>query len=179
MLFILLLAVSVSLDTLGLSISYGIAGIRIPCKTRIFVALLNGGMTGLALWLGERFLTHVPKLWLSVAGGMILLILGVRALWMTLGGDGTTNYDRDRSRVIDLREGAALGFALALDSVSASFGIVGQGGYVCLFPVCTAFLCALFLWVGEVWIRPARYLNSLSGIVLILLGLCRLGAAFF
>ena len=88
-------------------------------------------------------------------------------------------YDKDNSRSIDIKEGSALGSALALDSVSAALSLVGQGTVIWLFPICTAFLCGAFLWIGGQRIYHVRRLNGISGILLILLGLFRVLPVFF
>lgn len=179
MLLVLLLALSVSLDTLGIGMAYAMAGIRIPNRTRVLVAALNGILTGLALYLGERCLYRIPELWFQLVGGSILIVLGIKTLWNALGDNRAAQYDRDNSRSIDLREGCALGLALALDSISAAFGIVGQGAGRVFFPFCTAFLCGFFLWVGERHSYNVRRLNGVSGVILIILGLLRLFPLFF
>ena len=48
---ILLLSVSVSLDTLGIGMSYAIEGIRIPWQTRFIVALTNMVLTFMSVLL--------------------------------------------------------------------------------------------------------------------------------
>lgn len=172
--FVLLLALSVSLDTLGIGMAYAMAGIRIPGKTRLLVAALNGVLTGLALDLGKRCLYRVPEAVFALIGGGILLILGIKTLWNALGDNKAAQYDRDHSRSIDLGEGCVLGLALAVDSVSAALGIVGQGRGTILFPLCTAFLCGFFLWVGGRHCYNIRRLNGVSGVILIMFGLFRI-----
>lgn len=179
MLLVILLALSVSLDTLGIGMAYAMAGIRIPKQTRVLVAFLNGVLTGLALYLGKKCLCHIPELWFQLIGGGILIVLGIKTLWNALGDNKAAQYDRDNSRSIDLREGCVLGIALALDSVSAALSIVGQGAGNILFPFCTAFLCGFFLWVGERHSYNVRRLNGVSGVILIILGLLRLFPLFF
>lgn len=174
MLLVPLLALSVSLDTWGIGMAYAMAGICIPRRTRILIAVLNGLLTGLAVYLGDECFRSIPDLWFRILGGSILILLGIKTLWNALGDNKTADYDRDDSRIIDLREGCVLGLALALDSISAAFSIVGQGGWVYLFPVCTALLCGFFLWLGEKHSYNLRRLNGLSGVVLIILGLLRL-----
>ena len=174
MLLVLFLAVYVSFDTLGIGMAYAMAGIVIPNRTRLLVAFLNGVLTGLAVLLGEKCLAGVPDLWFRLLGGSILILLGVKTLWNALGDNKAAQYDKDNSRSIDLREGCVLGLALALDSVSASFGIVGQGMWIVLFPLCTAFLCGFFLWVGGRVSYNLRRLNGVSGGILIILGLFRI-----
>ena len=179
MLLVFLLSVSVSLDTLGIGMAYAMAGIRIPARTRLLVASLNGILTGLAIFLGGKCLHGVPDLWFQLLGGSILIVLGIKTLWNALGDNKTAQYDRDNSRSIDLREGCLLGLALALDSVSAAFGIVGQEIGIFLFPLCTSFLCAFFLWIGGKYTYNVRRLNGVSGVLLIILGLFRLYPLFF
>lgn len=179
MLLVFLLAFSVSLDTLGIGMAYAMAGIRIPNRTRLLVASLNGILTGLAVFLGEECLRGVPNFWFQLLGGGILIVLGIKTLWNALGDNKAAQYDKDNSRSIDLREGGVLGLALALDSISAAFGIVGQGVWIFLFPLCTAFLCGFFLWIGGKFTYNVRRINGVSGVLLIVLGLFRLYPLFF
>ena len=162
MFVVCLLALSVSLDTLGIGMAYAMSGICIPKRIRLFIELLNGVLTAVALF----------------AGG-ILILLGAKTCIRVLQNKGEVQYDKDNSRSIDIKEGSALGSALALDSVSAALSLVGQGTIIWLFPVCTAFLCGAFLWIGGQRIYHVRRLNGISGILLILLGLFRVLPVFF
>ncbi len=179
MFLVFLLAISVSLDTLGIGMAYAMAGIGIPKRTRLLVASLNGILTGLAVFLGEKCLGQIPDLWFQLVGGGILILLGAKTLWNALGDNRTAQYDKDNSRSIDLREGCVLGLALALDSVSAAFGIIGQGAWTILFPFCTSFLCGFFLWIGGNYSYNVRRLNGISGVILMILGLFRIFPLFF
>ena len=163
MFVVCLLALSVSLDTLGIGMAYAMSGICIPKRIRLFIALLNGVLTAVALFAGSTCLAGLPEPCFRLIGGGILILLG----------------DKDNSRSIDIKEGSALGSALALDSVSAALSLVGQGTIIWLFPVCTAFLCGAFLWIGGQRIYHVRRLNGISGILLILLGLFRVLPVFF
>ena len=97
---------------------------------------------------------------LSAPGGGILILLGAKTCIRVLQNKGEVQYDKDNSRSIDIKEGSALGSALALDSVSAALSLVGQGTIIWLFPVCTAFLCGAFLWIGGQRIYHVRRLNG-------------------
>lgn len=48
MFVVCLLALSVSLDTLGIGMAYAMSGICIPKRIRLFIALLNGVLTAVA-----------------------------------------------------------------------------------------------------------------------------------
>ena len=174
MLIVILLAVSVSLDTFGVAMAYQMAGIVIPGRTRFLIALLNGVLTFTAICLGRILCAGIPTLVFQVLGAGILTTLGIKTLWNALGDNKTADYDKDASRVIDLREGCVVGVVFALDSISAALGILDIGKIVYLFPVCTALLCYLFLLPNGNHRYNLRRLNGLSGVVLIVFGLLRL-----
>lgn len=179
MLLILILSLSVSLDTLGVSIAYAMAGIGIPKRSRVLVAVINGGITGMAVFAGAYCLTEVPDFWFSIFGGCILILLGIKSLWNVFFDSRAAQYDRDHSRSIDLKEGCFLGLALSLDSAGAGLGIIGQGEWMFLFPLFTAALCGIFLGIGEKIKYNVGRLNAVSGILLVLLGVFRLYPVFF
>lgn len=179
MLIVILLAVSVSLDTFGVSMAYGLAGIVIPRCTRLLIAFLNGFLTLVAIWLGRLLCSGVPPLIFQILGAVILTALGIKTLWNALGENKTAHYDKDDSHVIDLREGLIIGVVFALDSISAALGILNFGRIIYLFPLCTAILCDIFLLPGGKHLHNLRRLNGASGIILILLGLFRLCPGLF
>lgn len=174
MLIVVLLAVSVSLDTFGVSMAYGMAGIVIPRRTRVLIAFLNGTLTLFAIWLGRLLCAGVSTLVFQILGAGILITLGIKTLWNALGDNKTADYDRDDSRMIDLREGCVVGVVFALDSISAALGILNLGKIVYFFPICTAFLCYVFLLPNGKHLYNLRRLNGLSGAILIILGIIRL-----
>ena len=159
MFVVCLLALSVSLDTLGIGMAYAMSGICIPKRIRLFIALLNGVLTAVALFVGSTCLAGLPEPCFRLVGGGILILLGAKTCIRVLQNKGEVQYDKDNSRSIDIKEGSALGSALALDSVSAALSLVGQGTIIWLFPVCTAFLCGAFLWIGGQRIYHVRRLK--------------------
>ena len=143
MFVVCLLALSVSLDTLGIGMAYAMSGICIPKRIRLFIALLNGVLTAVALLWVRRPLRGCRNLISALLAG-ILILLGQKRASVCCKTKGEVQYDKDNSRSIDIKEGSALGSALALDSVSAALSLVGQGTVIWLFPICTAFLCGAF-----------------------------------
>ena len=61
MFVVCLLALSVSLDTLGIGMAYAMSGICIPKRIRLFIALLNGVLTAVALFAGSTCLAGLPE----------------------------------------------------------------------------------------------------------------------
>ena len=171
---IILLSLSVSLDTLGIGMSYSMNKIRIPWSTRLVVAGVNIALTFLAVWLGGCLWEFIPGRIPGLLGGGILLVLGVRALKSARRENRAAVYDRDDSHVLEPWEGGVLGFAMALDSVSAGLGLGGLGALAYVFPVLTGLSGVLFLSLGEKMCCNMRKVNGIGGSILILLGLFRI-----
>lgn len=171
---VVLIAFSVSLDTLGIGMAYAMSGIRIPWSTKLVIAVLNGALTMAAVLLGEQLGALVSDFWFQIAGSVILIFLGSRTLWNALGENKTADYDKDASHILEPWEGVILGMTLALDSVSAGLGIAGCGNAAYLFPMLTAFAGVGFLTIGGRILCNLRRLNGIGGSILIILGLFRL-----
>ncbi|MCH5252195.1 MAG: manganese efflux pump [Lachnospiraceae bacterium] len=170
---IMLLAVSVSLDTLGIGMAYAVSGIRIPWSTRLIIAFMNGILTLFAVAAGERLVDFVPDELFRIGGAAILIFLGSRTLWNALGENKTADYDRDASHVLEPWEGMVLGLTLALDSISAGFGITGYGRTAYVFPFLTALAGGVFLTLGTRVFCNLRRINGIGGGILIILGFLR------
>lgn len=170
---IILLAISLSLDTLGIGMAYAMSGIRIPWSTKLVIAALNALLTAAAVFAGGKLGERLPVAWCSALGGGVLLFLGIRMLRSALGEDRASHYDRDDSHVLEPWEGIALGLTLALDSASAGIGITGKSWVVWTFPVLTALTGITFLTAGGKIRCNLRRVNGAGGVILILLGLLR------
>jgi putative sporulation protein YtaF len=72
-----LIALSCNLDNVGVGLSYGARGIRLPLATNLYIALLTAAGTGLAMVLGKQtFLFLTPETG-TVLGGAILVVMGI------------------------------------------------------------------------------------------------------
>lgn len=80
MFVVCLLALSVSLDTLGIGMAYAMSGICIPKRIRLFIALLNGVLTAVALFAGSTCLAGLPEPCFRLIGGGILILLGAKTV---------------------------------------------------------------------------------------------------
>ncbi len=169
---IVLLAVSVSLDTLGIGMAYAVSDIRVPFATRMVIGGEVGILTLAAVAAGRTLGHVIPDFVLRLIGSVILAILGSRMLWNALGENKTVDYDRDHSHTLEPWEGVVLGFIMALDSVCAALGIAGHS-LALLFPVMTAVSSILFFSLGSRLSGNLRKINGLGGVLLILLGVLR------
>lgn len=170
---IILLAVSVSLDSLSTGMAYATSGIRIPWNTKLMIAVLNGALTLVAVVAGGYLGRVIPDVWFHLIGGGVLLVLGGRTLWDVWKNRTAKDYDQDGSKVLEPWEGLVIGLTMALDSMSAGFGIVECGVFRYSFPVLTSFASVIFLTIGNYFTINVRCVSGLGGFILIGLGLLR------
>ncbi len=142
-----LIALSCNLDNVGVGISYGARGIRLPFLTNLYIAVLTAAGTCLAMVLGGKaFLLISPEIG-AILGGAILVVMGAwvivqetllrgrqsqepppadpgkdptrKSLWQRLLAtlDNPSLADLDYSGHIDLKEGTILGLALLLNNL--------------------------------------------------------------
>jgi len=145
----LLLSLAVSLDSLGVGLSYGVKKVRIPLPSLLLLSALSG-LAMLASMLAGHFVGSFLSAEVArFLGGMTLIGLGLLALLMakrTRHGSTTKKNDRilslrirslglivqvirdpdsadlDQSGEISAGEAVLLGMALALDALGGGFG---------------------------------------------------------
>lgn len=76
-----LIALSCNLDNVGVGLSYGARGVRLPLATNLYIALLTAAGTGLAMILGERTFMFLSPETGAILGGAILVVMGI---WVIL-----------------------------------------------------------------------------------------------
>lgn len=171
---ICLLALSVSLDTLGIGMAYAMKGVSIPWKTKYLIGIINMVFTALAVGFGYPLSHWIPSRWFRYVSGILLMVIGAKTVICVWQKKDTRDYDRDDSHSLDPMEGIALALSMSLDSMCAGLGLCGQSAGIYCFPVLTGFLSVIFLWVGtRFWFRIRAEANLLSGGILILLGFFR------
>ena len=170
---IVLLAISVSLDTFGVGMAYAMSGVKIPWNTRLIISAVNLVFTAAAVFASHSLNGRIPGFWFRLAGGGILLFIGARTLWNALGENRTKDYDKDESSSIEPAESIMLSLSLTMDSVCAGLGIGGNSLWEYLFPVMTAAANLIFFSLGSLSCCNLRKINGFAGCILIILGLFR------
>ena len=176
--FLLLLATAISLDGLGVGVTYGLKGTIIPWQARLLVALVSAITVTLAFFFGGSLHWLFPP-GVAVALGRIILVLA--GIWLFFQGwlagknnadpDGENlqlaslplkslgiviliirrpaSADLDRSGRISAGEALLLGLALATDAFGAGAG----AGALREWPFYTPLLVGLgkFLFLSAGW----------------------------
>lgn len=173
-----LIALSCNLDNVGVGISYGTRGIRLPFRTNLYIALLTAAGTCLAMLLGEKTFLFLSPESGAILGGGILVALGAwvmvqetlfqsrqikearkpdfeedparKSLWHRLFSILGNPFlaDQDHSGHIDLKEGTLLGLALMLNNLPNGVAAAMIKLPVSLTTLAVGVLSILTFWLG-------------------------------
>jgi putative sporulation protein YtaF len=81
---IVALAISLSLDSFGVGIAYGIRKVNIPLVSKLIICLFSIIYSGLAIMLGRFMYTALPPIISKIAGVTILSCMGIYILVQAL-----------------------------------------------------------------------------------------------
>lgn len=191
MLFSLLLAFSLSLDALGIGLSYGLRSIRFRPSALLLLTIEAFLMMELFLFAGRRLAAVFPTHLAERFSPMLLLFFGV---WLCLQGMGQGKRketsplhspslcDKNASSLIEPQEALLLGLLLSVDSFAIGLSAAAGGINVTLLPLFSALFQTFFLVLGEkcgarLILSPApkeSLWSLLSGGILILLAVLQL-----
>lgn len=74
---IILLSISLSIDALGVGISYGLRKVKIPIIAKIIIGIISVLFMGIALIIGTTISAFIPPFWTKIIGCGMLVVLGV------------------------------------------------------------------------------------------------------
>lgn len=172
---IIALALSLSIDSFGIGMSYGMRKIKVPFSAAVILSVMAFSFSGLSILAGSILLKILPPLAAKLIGVSILMFMGV---WIIIQGfrkkspdvpkeDKTIlnliikslgitikiirtpeSCDMNHSSEIEPSEALYLGFALSIDSIGAGIGTAIIGLNTMLMPFCVALFQLLFLFGG-------------------------------
>ena len=176
----ILLALSVSIDSLGIGIPYGLKKTKITIISNIILFAISFCITFGSIFLGHYISALFSPTASTILGSSFLIILGVYNIYKTINNT-ITDYYIDHSNNIDAKEAIFLGLALSIDSacVGIGSGIIGINDIV--LPFFVASFQLIFLNCGNLvansiakYVNVSEYALSISSsIILILVGIFR------
>lgn len=182
----LFLAISSSIDSLGIGITYGIKNTKISKMGKILLFAISLIITYISIFLGNVIQYIFPKVFTNFLGCLILICMGIYICFQALKNEKDSknifnnpiSSDLNNSKVIEPQESLFLAIALSLDSFC--IGICGAITDInlILFPFWVSILQLFFLNLGSylgTHIRkfcklPKNVCSIISGILLIFIG---------
>lgn len=205
----ILLAISSSIDSLGIGITYGIKNTKISYLGKVILFAISFGITILSLWFGD-IIKNLFSEWLTkLLGSFILVCMGIFICFQAVKKEkkqkeiipkqqkiysffikflGITikiikdpnSSDFDHSNMIDPKEALFLGFALSLDSFCIGIGGSIIGVSSMFFPFLIGTFQLVFLSMGNYLGRKLHKLSHLpDNIWSILSGILLIAIGFF
>ncbi len=177
---ILLLAISSSMDSLGIGITYGFKKIHLRKWDKLILFCISIFITFFSIFIGKFLGNIFDENIFKLIGSLILLVMG---FFIVLKNDKNEyTFDLDDSKDIDYKEAILLGLALSLDSFCIGIGAYALGTNILIFSILVAFLQYLFLTIGNfLGIHllnlkniPQNLWTKISGIILILISISKL-----
>ncbi len=184
MLSSLILAISSSIDSLGIGITYGIKNTKISLIGKIILFIISIIVTYISIFLGNIIETIFPHFLTKLIGSSILIFMGIYICLEALKKDYSNIFnnpissDLDKSKLIDSRESVFLAIALSLDSLCIGIGGSISNINLSLFPLLVSIFQLFFLSFGtflgrninKLYKLPENIWSIISGILLIFIG---------
>lgn len=177
----ILLALSASIDALGLGITYGIKKTKMSRLGNLIIFVTLFCLSGLSVFIGHYLSILFSPIVSAILGASLLILLGIYNIFKSKN-NSTTDFDADGSNYIDAKEAFVLGLAVAIDAscVSLGSGMIGMGGVV--LPLLMAIFHTFFVNCGNLvasnitkkFTISSKLLSNLSGTILIFIGFFRL-----
>ena len=180
---ILILAISVSIDSFGIGITYGIRNTAIGKLSGATLFIISLIFSGVSVLVSNVIFSIIPENIVKFISVILLICMGIWIILETI--KNPIILDLNKSNTIELNEAIYLAIALSIDSVcvgisSSSFGIYGLL-YPILVPIFQLFFLNSGIILGKKFTTmrtfkhiPLKLWNILSGILLISIGIFRI-----
>ena len=201
---IILLALSVSIDSLGIGITYGLRKTSISTSAKFILFIISFAFVCISVTLGYFLISILPNNIIKTVSVILLCLMGFLIIYEAMNTTEKKEYkshqiflkplgitiqiiknpissDLNNSKIIEKNEAVYLAFALSLDSICVGITSSSFGMYSLLFPILVPLFQFLFLNVGIalgkkiiLYNTSIKKWNILSGILLIIIGVLRI-----
>ncbi len=149
------LAISSSIDSLGIGITYGIRNIKISFASKFILLAISIFISFISVCFGSFLTCFLPDFFTNFFASFILFIIAFIIIIKSLFDKKTHNnsyFDFNHSNIIDPKESCFLSLALSLDS----FGIGISSSLIGINPLFFTFFISIFqfvflnfgIWIG-------------------------------
>ena len=171
----LFLALSVSIDSFGIGLTYGIKNTKIRFLSMCLLILMSLLGAYSSFFIGKTINTMFSNFITQIISSGILIVLGIIIIIDPIP------FDFDKSHILDLKEAFILGIALSLDSVCIGIGSSIGGFCNFSFPIFVTIFQLIFISLGSFIGKkissnfkiPENYIKIISGAILITFGILK------
>ncbi len=185
----LLCAISSSIDSLSVSISYGAKGVKLPNKTILLVSLISTSGTYLSMKFGQIILRITSENIVDYIGSFVLMALGIYFIYDTKTKDDISvkelinnpeSLDYNNSGEIELNEAVFLAIILTINNIGVGIAVAIGGLNIYHTTIFTFMVTAFTLKVGEslgeklLANKFGKYTQIISGVIIICMGVIKI-----
>lgn len=183
-----ILAISLSLDSLGIGITYGLRKTTISNFSKVILFCVSLFITFISINIGNLLNKVLSSNVSNILGIIILISMGIWVIHQSLNKDvklrkenrkkvynlfikslGLTikiiknpiETDIDNSKTIDSKEAFILGLATSIDSMCSGIGVSVLGTSSFLFPILVACFQMLFISIGSLFGKKLVLISKL------------------
>ena len=187
----ILFAITLSIDSIGIGITYGLKNTKILLSSKFILFCISFFFSVLSLMIGNLFSQFFSSNFIEYIGIFMLLFLGIFIILQELHSNkknmrnksqkftkkhhffirsfGITSQiihnpissDFDHSNTIDYKEAFFLGIALSLDSFAGGIGFSTFGLNLFLFPLFVSISQFIFLSLGDFFGKKIKTICSI------------------
>ena len=186
----ILLAISSSIDSLGIGVTYGIKNTKISKLSKIILFVISLITTYISIFFGNIIQYILPNSFTNFLGCFILICMGIYICFQASKKEKDSrnvfnspiSSDLNHSKIIEPQEALILAIALSLDSFCICIGGSIIGINASLFPFLISCFQLLFLYFGTFCGSklasfsklPDKIWSIISAFLLVCIGLAKL-----
>lgn len=180
-----LLAISTSIDSLGIGLTYGFKKTKLPFSSKKILLGISFIVSFLSVFIGNSLTNFYYSSLSNIISSSILILIGSIILLKNLHPKDSsldTYYDFNNSKTIEPTEAFVLALALSLDSfgVGIGYGLLNCNSF--LFPILVVIFQYIFLSLGmylgtnitKLRVIPDNFWGIISGILILIIGISKL-----
>ncbi len=166
------LAFSANIDTLILSISYGLSITKISLFNKILIAIITSIGTYFSIVIGEVIDKYLPTNFSNIIGGTILILFGISIIYQAF-----IDTEKIETNTLTTSKSIILALTLGINNIGVGIaaGICDINAIITtIFNfIFTIVIIDLGLFIGKNIIlkTPSKYFEILSGVFVILIGI--------
>jgi putative Mn2+ efflux pump MntP len=179
---IMMLALSVCMDSFGIGFTYGLRKIKIPLLSICIITLCSSSVLFLSMYFGTLLTKFFSTEQTKMVGGCILIGIGFISIVNLFRKNNLSaeTVDLDQSGIITGKEAVLLGFLMSMDSFAAGVGaaFIGFSPFLTITVISLLNVWLLFFSVklGELSSNRdiIKKLTFLPGMLLIIFGVLKI-----
>ncbi|MCL2322606.1 MAG: sporulation membrane protein YtaF [Oscillospiraceae bacterium] len=186
----LMFAIAANLDTLGMSIAYGIKNIKFKIYSYFMIAFVSTLGTFISMYIGFTITKFINSSYLSLIGSISLMLIGLwfikdffvknnkkeESVYKDIIVDPSA-FDEDNSGDVNFKESLTLSFALTINNLGVGIGASIVGLNIILTSIFTFIVTILLLLIGlafgkkYLYKKFGKYSPLIAGILIILIAI--------